>query len=108
MIRFAARAPSCALVLVLTACLGPDATGLGWIYQYYLKDESGTQDLGSLRSLQDTFVRYQLAAVPGVRQVTVSFEKHRAIVVYDDAAATIAALTDATMQAGYPSRAVAP
>lgn len=53
----------------VVARLGPDATGLGWIYQYYLKDESGTQDLGSLRSLQDTYVRYQLAAVPGVAEV---------------------------------------
>lgn len=53
----------------VVARLGPDATGLGWIYQYYLKDESGAQDLGSLRTLQDTFVRYQLAAVPGVAEV---------------------------------------
>ncbi len=53
----------------VTARLGPDATGLGWVYQYYLKDESGAQDLGSLRALQDTFVRYQLAAVPGVAEV---------------------------------------
>ncbi|MBS1202180.1 MAG: CusA/CzcA family heavy metal efflux transporter, partial [Chromatiaceae bacterium] len=53
----------------VVARLGPDATGLGWVYQYYLKDESGEQDLGSLRTLQDTFVRYQLAAVPGVAEV---------------------------------------
>src|SRR6478735_9296817 len=53
----------------VTARLGPDATGLGWIYQYYLKDESGAQDLGALRTLQDTFVRYQLASVPGVAEV---------------------------------------
>ena len=53
----------------VTARLGPDATGLGWVYQYYLKDESGKQDLGSLRSLHDNFVRYQLAAVPGVAEV---------------------------------------
>jgi copper/silver efflux system protein len=53
----------------VVARLGPDATGLGWVYQYYLKDDSGTQDLGSLRTLQDTFVRYQLAAVPGVAEV---------------------------------------
>lgn len=53
----------------VTARLGPDATGLGWIYQYYLKDESGKQDLGSLRALQDTFIRYQLAATPGVAEV---------------------------------------
>ena len=49
--------------------LGPDATGLGWIFQYYLDDGSGTQDLGSLRALQDYFVRHQLAAVPGVAEV---------------------------------------
>ena len=51
------------------ARLGPDATGLGWVYQYYLKDDSGTQDLGSLRALQDTFIHHQLAAVPGVAEV---------------------------------------
>src|SRR5215207_8589062 len=53
----------------VTPRLGPDATGLGWVYQYYLKDESGKQDLGSLRALQDYFVRYQLASVPGVSEV---------------------------------------
>ena len=53
----------------VVARLGPDATGLGWVYQYYLKDDSGTQDLGSLRTLQDTYVRYQLAYVPGVAEV---------------------------------------
>jgi len=53
----------------VTPRLGPDATGLGWVYQYYLKDKSGKQDLGSLRALQDYFVRYQLAAVPGVAEV---------------------------------------
>ncbi|MEN9404169.1 MAG: Cation efflux system protein CusA [Verrucomicrobiota bacterium] len=53
----------------VVARLGPDATGLGWVYQYYLKDESGQQDLGSLRAVQDTFVRYQLAGVPGVAEV---------------------------------------
>ena len=52
--------------------LGPDATGLGWIYQYYLDVEPGAGadfDLGRLRSLQDYFIRYQLAAVPGVAEV---------------------------------------
>ncbi|SDR80118.1 CusA/CzcA family heavy metal efflux RND transporter [Opitutus sp. GAS368] len=53
----------------VAAKLGPDATGLGWVYQYYLKDESGTQDLGSLRALQDTFIHHQLAAVPGVAEI---------------------------------------
>ena len=48
--------------------LGPDATGLGWVYQYYLEAKSGT-DLGELRSLQDWFIRYQLNSVPGVAEV---------------------------------------
>lgn len=53
----------------VTPRLGPDATGLGWVYQYYLKDASGQRNLGELRALQDYFVRYQLAAVPGVAEV---------------------------------------
>ena len=48
--------------------LGPDATGLGWVFQYYLDAKSGT-DLGELRSLQDWFIRYQLNSVPGVAEV---------------------------------------
>ncbi len=53
----------------VTPQLGPDATGLGWVYQYYLDNTSGTHDLGSLRNIQDTYLRYQLAAVPGVAEV---------------------------------------
>jgi len=53
----------------VTARLGPDATGLGWVYQYYLDDQSGTQDLGALRALQDTYLHHQLAGVPGVAEV---------------------------------------
>ncbi len=49
--------------------LGPDAIGLGWIYQYALVDESGTQSLADLRSLQDWYLRYYLKAVPGVAEV---------------------------------------
>jgi len=50
--------------------LGPDATGLGWVYQYYFEvDPSAKQDAGSLRALQDFFVRYQLASVEGVAEV---------------------------------------
>jgi copper/silver efflux system protein len=47
--------------------LGPDATGVGWIYQYVL--ESDSLDLAALRTLQDWYVRYQLTAVPGVSEV---------------------------------------
>lgn len=50
--------------------LGPDATGLGWVYQYYFQlDQSAKQDAGSLRALQDYFVRYELASVEGVAEV---------------------------------------
>ena len=47
--------------------LGPDATGVGWIYQYVL--ESDSLDLAALRTLQDWYIRYQLTAVPGVAEV---------------------------------------
>lgn len=49
--------------------LGPDATGVGWIYQYALVDRSGGHDLSELRSIQDWFLRYELQAVPGVSEV---------------------------------------
>ena len=49
--------------------LGPDATGVGWVYQYALVDESGTHDLAELRSLQDWNLRYALESVPGVAEV---------------------------------------
>jgi Cu(I)/Ag(I) efflux system membrane protein CusA/SilA len=49
--------------------LGPDATGLGWVFQYALVDRSGRQSLADLRSYQDWYLRYQLKAVPGVSEV---------------------------------------
>ncbi|MCG2662710.1 efflux RND transporter permease subunit [Brevundimonas sp.] len=49
--------------------LGPDATGVGWIYQYALVDRTGRHDLAQLRSLQDWFLRYELKTVPGVAEV---------------------------------------
>jgi copper/silver efflux system protein len=52
-----------------TPMLGPDATGVGWVYQYALVDESGRHDLAQLRSLQDWYLRYQLESVPGVAEV---------------------------------------
>ena len=50
--------------------LGPDATGVGWVYQYALVDESGAHDLAQLRSLQDWHLRFQLESVPGVAEVS--------------------------------------
>jgi Cu(I)/Ag(I) efflux system membrane protein CusA/SilA len=49
--------------------LGPDATGLGWIFQYALVDDTGKHNLAQLRSLQDWYLRYQLQSVPGVAEV---------------------------------------
>ncbi|MDZ4125927.1 MAG: efflux RND transporter permease subunit, partial [Hydrogenophaga sp.] len=49
--------------------LGPDATGVGWIYQYALVDRSGSQSLDQLRSLQDWFLRFELKTVPDVAEV---------------------------------------
>lgn len=49
--------------------LGPDATGVGWIFEYALVDRSGGHDLAQLRSLQDWFLRYELKTVPGVAEV---------------------------------------
>ncbi len=51
------------------ASLGPDATGVGWIYQYALVDRSGRNDLAQLRALQDWFLRYELKALPNVAEV---------------------------------------
>jgi Cu(I)/Ag(I) efflux system membrane protein CusA/SilA len=51
------------------AVLGPDATGVGWIYQYALVDRTGRSDLGSLRALQDWFLKYELKSVPNVAEV---------------------------------------
>jgi Cu(I)/Ag(I) efflux system membrane protein CusA/SilA len=53
----------------VTPTLGPDATGLGWVYQYALEDTTGKLDLAQLRSLQDWYLRYALTAVPGVSEV---------------------------------------
>jgi len=49
--------------------LGPDATGVGWIYEYALVDRTGKNDLAQLRSLQDWFLKYELQTVPGVSEV---------------------------------------
>src|SRR5215472_3303717 len=49
--------------------LGPDATGIGWVFQYVLTDKSGKHDLAQLRSIEDWFLRYQVQSVPGVAEV---------------------------------------
>ncbi len=49
--------------------LGPDATGVGWVYEYALVDRTGGHDLSQLRSIQDWFLKYELQTVPGVSEV---------------------------------------
>ena len=53
----------------ITPTLGPDATGVGWIYEYALVDRTGQHDLAELRSIQDWHLRYELQTVPGVAEV---------------------------------------
>jgi Cu(I)/Ag(I) efflux system membrane protein CusA/SilA len=50
--------------------LGPDATGVGWVYLYALVDKTGQNDISQLRSLQDWFLKYELQTVPGVSEVS--------------------------------------
>ena len=50
--------------------LGPDATGVGWVYLYALVDRTGQHDISQLRSLQDWFLKYELQTVPGVSEVS--------------------------------------
>jgi len=53
----------------VTPSLGPDATGVGWVYEYIVRDTTGAYDLQQLRSIQDWYLRYELTAVPGVSEV---------------------------------------
>ena len=53
----------------VTPALGPDASGVGWVFQYALIDQTGKYDLAQLRSLQDWYLRYQIASVEGVAEV---------------------------------------
>ena len=53
----------------VTPQLGPDATPVGWVYEYALVDRSGNNDLAKLRTIQDWYLRYQLQTVPGVAEV---------------------------------------
>jgi len=52
-----------------SAALGPDATGVGWIFEYALVDRTGQHDLGQLRALQDWFLKYELKSIPDVAEV---------------------------------------
>jgi Cu(I)/Ag(I) efflux system membrane protein CusA/SilA len=90
--------------------LGPDATGVGWIFEYALVDRNGTHDLAQLRALQDWFLKYELKALPNVAEVaTVGGMVRQYQVVVDPArlkaynlplARVIAAIRGANQEAG--------
>ena len=90
--------------------LGPDATGVGWIYEYALVDRSGQHDLAQLRALQDWFLKYELKAMPNVAEVaTVGGMVRQYQVVVDPArlkaynlplAKVVAAIRDANRETG--------
>ena len=63
--------------------IGPDATGVGWVYEYSLRDTTGTYDLSQLRSIQDFFLKYELQGVNGVAEVATvgGFQKQYQVVV---------------------------
>jgi Cu(I)/Ag(I) efflux system membrane protein CusA/SilA len=66
------------------SALGPDATGVGWIFQYALVDRSGRSDLAQLRALQDWFLKFELKALPGVAEVATIGGMNRQVQVVAD------------------------
>jgi len=66
--------------------IGPDATGVGWIYEYALTDRSGKHDISELRAIQDWFLRYELKALPNVAEVATigGFNRQYQIVIDPD------------------------
>ena len=87
------------LPAAVTPSLGPDATGLGWVYQYALIDRSGRHDAGQLRALQDWFLRYELKSVPDVAEVATIGGAVRAWQIEPDAQALAARGLDVTQLA---------
>ncbi|NGM88515.1 efflux RND transporter permease subunit [Parapusillimonas sp. SGNA-6] len=89
--------------------LGPDATGVGWVYEYALVDRTGTHDLGQLRALNDWFLRFELKAVPDVSEVASiggMVRQYQVVVDPDKLRAygiTLAAVTDALGKANRES-----
>lgn len=81
--------------------LGPDATGVGWVYQYALVDKSGRHDLAQLRSYQDWNLRYQLQSVPGVAEVASigGFQKQYQVNLNPDSLAAYGVAIDKVIKA---------
>ena len=93
-----------------TAALGPDATGVGWVYEYALVDRTGRTDLGQLRALNDWFMKFELKTVPDVaevasiggmvRQYQVVLDPDRMRALGVTQAALVKALRDANQSSG--------
>ncbi|MBI5443514.1 MAG: efflux RND transporter permease subunit, partial [Deltaproteobacteria bacterium] len=81
--------------------LGPDATGVGWVYQYALVDKSGTHSLDELRSYQDWTLRYAIQSVPGVAEVASigGFQRQYQITVDPNRLSSYGLALDAVIQA---------
>ncbi|MBI4422199.1 MAG: efflux RND transporter permease subunit, partial [Elusimicrobia bacterium] len=81
--------------------LGPDATGVGWVYQYALVDRTGRRSLDELRGVQDWFLRYQLQSVPGVAEIASigGFQKQYQVEVNPHALAAYGIPLDKVVQA---------
>lgn len=101
--RVLEQLPRAALPPGVTPVLGPDATGIGWVYQYVLVDESGEHDLAELRELQDFTVGPALLATPGVSEIASlgGFQRQFQILVDPDRLASYG------LSVGDVSRAVA-
>jgi len=94
----------------VTPVMGPDATGVGWVFEYALVDRSGGHDLAALRSLQDWTLRYALASVPGVaevaslggwvRQYQIQIDPNRLAALDVTLADVVAAVEDSNEDAG--------
>ena len=93
------------LPATVTPTLGPDATGLGWVFQYSLEDTTGTKTLAELRSIQDWYLRYALTSVPGVSEVASigGFEKQYQIDL-DPARLLAYRVPDHVGHGGHPER----
>ncbi len=83
------------------AALGPDATGVGWIYEYALIDRSGKNDISQLRAVQDWFLKYELKTVPNVAEVATlgGFNKQYQIVLDPDRLRAFKLPVETVMQA---------
>lgn len=91
--------------------LGPDATGVGWVYSYALVDRSGQHDLSELRAIQDWFLKFELQTVPGVSEVASvggMVKQYQVVVDRTDCAPTTSPCSASMPRSTMPTRKPAP